>query len=201
MERDQVIKLLYPLCILNDMKIAWYLTMDLQKETPGVRGKIRAYVKGNHGHDTPMMVRVTAPSEMARPVDVVLVLHINMSCIIPSNWHLLLKEATKLVTEKLGDHDRLALVPALSKETVTVSERSIFSKAMFSTDEHQTAKESEILTSKSTFDVPANPKLLLMTTENRTSVSNLVESSESMRSYTPLETLLETAESVSRQSK
>jgi hypothetical protein len=149
--------------------------MDLQKETPGVRRQIGAYVKkSNRGYRTPMMVSVTAPSKMARPVDVVLVLHISIRCTTPSNWHGLLQEATKLVTEKLGDHDRLALVPALSKR---------------------------VRTSTRTFTVPANPNLLLMTTENRTSVRNLVRSSESMRSDTPLTTLLETAESVSRRSK
>ncbi|KAL6650241.1 hypothetical protein ACP70R_009166 [Stipagrostis hirtigluma subsp. patula] len=141
--------------------------------------QVKAYVKVDDKQEegdivrTPVMVSISNSSRMAKeraPIDVVLVLHVNIRCMAPANWHVLLNEATKLVIEKLGVDDRLAIVPALLKET-----RIIFEDAVI---------------------VPVKPKLLPMSSENKEAASNSVASSEAMRSNTPLARDLESAESI-----
>jgi len=69
----------------------------------------------DHGQRAKVMVSIITPSgvpEQRAPVDIVLVLHVQIRLIAPPNWHHLLVKATQVVLDKLGEHDRLAIVPA-----------------------------------------------------------------------------------------
>jgi hypothetical protein len=136
--------------------------------------KVDARLPEKHRGCTPVMVSITGPSSattMQRaPIDVVLVLHVNVRCKTPAKWHDLLNQATQHLVGRLGEDDRLAIVPALLKET-----RIIFEDAVV---------------------VPVKPKLLPMSDENKAAACNSVESSEAMRSNTQLARDLESAEEV-----
>ncbi|XP_066350375.1 uncharacterized protein [Miscanthus floridulus] len=77
----------------------------------------------DHRERAKVMVSITTPSgvpEQRAPVDVVLVLHVQIRLIAPPNWHDLLVKATRVVRDKLGEHDRLAIVPASLMEETAV---------------------------------------------------------------------------------
>lgn len=70
-----------------------------------------------------VMVSITTPSgvpEQRAPVDVVLVLHVQIRLLAPPYWHGLLVKATEVVCDKLGEHDRLAIVPVSLMEKAVV---------------------------------------------------------------------------------
>lgn len=139
--------------------------------------KVDARLPEKHRGCTPVMVSITGPSsattetmQQRAPIDVVLVLHVNVRCKTPAKWHDLLNQATQHLVGRLGEDDRLAIVPALLKET-----RIIFEDAVV---------------------VAVKPKLLPMSDENKAAARNSVESSEAMRSNTQLARDLESAEEV-----
>lgn len=147
--------------------------------TEGCKIQVNAYVKddaklpGRHSSCTPVMVSITGSSgltEKPHPIDVVLVLHVHIRYTAPANWHGLVNRATALLVDKLGIHDRLAVVPALLKEA-----QIIFGDAVIA---------------------PIKPRLLVMSPENKAAARKAVESSEAMRTNSPLVRDLESAESV-----
>lgn len=135
--------------------------------------KVDAKLPGKRTSCHPVLVRMMGSCGMATQraaIDVVLVLHVQFRSTVPANWHDLLNQATELVVEILGKNDRLAIVPALLKET-----KIIFDNAVIG---------------------PVKPKLLPMTSENKVAACNAVKSSEALRRNTPLLKDLESAESV-----
>lgn len=127
--------------------------------------QVNAYVKTDaklqagswHSDCTPVMVSITASSGLTErrernPIDVVLVLHVHIRYAAPANWHDLVNRAAGLLVEKLGDKDRLAVVPALLKEA-----QIVFGDAVIA---------------------PIKPRLLLMSAENKAAAREAVESSE-----------------------
>ncbi|KAL6650334.1 hypothetical protein ACP70R_009259 [Stipagrostis hirtigluma subsp. patula] len=86
------------------------------------RGKLqlKAYAKvdanppGRYRGCIPVMVGITplpGAAEERAPLDLVLVLHVLEGCNVPKEWWELLKQAMDVIAEKLGDNDRLAVLP------------------------------------------------------------------------------------------
>ncbi|CAD6264360.1 unnamed protein product [Miscanthus lutarioriparius] len=85
----------------------------------------------DHRERAKVMVSITTPSGVPKqraPVDVVLVLHVQIRLIAPRNWHDLLVKATQVVLDNLGEKDRLAIVPASLMEETAVKPKVVLDK-------------------------------------------------------------------------